>query len=62
MEQEQEKKQSNSSNNKEERRTMMDLKNIHTGSNETNPGILKAKAEKAKRDKILASLKKKKKS
>jgi hypothetical protein len=38
---------------------MNDFKNIHTGSAKTHPGVLKAKADKAKRDSILAEYKKK---
>lgn len=37
-------------NKKSEQRTMMDLANIHTGTAKTNPGVLKAKEEKAKND------------
>ncbi len=57
----QEKQEKGTSVKKTETRTMMDLKNIHTGDDKSDPGVLKAKADKAKRDKLLASLKKKKK-
>jgi hypothetical protein len=38
---------------------MYDFQNIHTGDAKSHPGILKAKADKAKRDAVLASYKKK---
>ena len=38
---------------------MYDLKNIYTGSSKTNPGVLKAKADKAKSDSVVSSYKKK---
>ena len=38
---------------------MYDFQNIHTGDPKSHPGILKAKADKAKRDAVLASYKKK---
>lgn len=36
---------------------MFDFKNIHTGSNSTNPGVLKAQADKKTAGKNLASYK-----
>ena len=38
---------------------MYDFQNIHTGDAKSHPGILKAKADKAKRDAVLASYKNK---
>jgi len=38
---------------------MYDFKNIYTGSSKTNPGVLKAKADKAKSDSAVSSYKKK---
>ena len=68
----QEKQEKKNSGKKPEEHTMTDLKNIHTGSDDTHPAILKAKADKVKmdailakkkadKDKLMASLKKKKK-
>jgi hypothetical protein len=37
---------------------MYDYRNIHTGTNATHPGVLKAKADKKKADKNLATYKK----
>jgi len=41
---------------------MFDYGNIHTGDPSTHPGVLKAKEEKAKQDKILAEYAAKKKA
>ena len=38
---------------------MFDYENIHTGDDKTNPGVLKAQADKKKRDAILLEKKKK---
>lgn len=38
---------------------MYDYKNVHTGTNDTNPGVLKAQAKKRKADANLAAYKKK---
>ena len=42
-----------------EPRTMMDLKNIYTGPAKTDPGVLKAQANKAKRDDVAKNYSKK---
>ena len=41
------------------KKTMYDFNNVHTGDAKTDPGVLKAKADKAKRDKIIIKNKKK---
>jgi len=38
---------------------MYDYKNVHTGTNATNPGVIKAQADKKKADANLAAYKKK---
>jgi hypothetical protein len=39
--------------------TMYEFGSVHTGSNANNPGVLKAQADKAKRDSVAAEYKKK---
>jgi hypothetical protein len=39
--------------------TMYNFDSVHTGSNSTNPGVLKSQADKAKRDSVAAEYKKK---
>lgn len=38
---------------------MYNFGSVHTGSNATNPGVLKAQSDKAKRDSVAAEYKKK---
>jgi len=37
---------------------MYDFKNVHTGPDSTNPGVIKAQADKKKRDAVVSAYKK----
>lgn len=53
------KSQNGGSQPPKKKNTMYNFGSVHTGSNSTNPGVLKAQADKAKRDSVAAEYKKK---
>lgn len=53
------KKSNGGSQPPKKKNTMHEFGSVHTGSNATNPAVLKAQADKAKRDSVAAEYKKK---